>query len=85
MLTERKKDNNLFEAMAAINEHYEINYDEVAEHFNTLSTLKVHLYQRARRFVKYCEVELDVRPDSPDFSEEFIQITATPVPPGANR
>ena len=142
VLTERKKDNNLFEAMAAINERfaklqdtlgaamrhslllsgeqadsfikvlaifeknqvirsiqdwqvartarnlaahdYEINYDEVAEHFNTLSTLKVHLYQTARRFVKYCETELDVRPDSPDFSEEFIQITATLVPPGAN-
>ncbi len=54
---------------------YEINYDDVAEHFNTLNTLTRNLYQTARRFVIYCESELGVCPGSPDFSEEFYLIT----------
>ncbi len=54
---------------------YEINYDDVAEHFNTLNTLTRNLYQTARRFVVYCESDLGVCPGSPDFSEEFYLIT----------
>ncbi len=54
---------------------YEINYADVADHFNTLNTLTRNLYQTARRFVIYCESELGVCPGSPDFSEEFYLIT----------
>ena len=133
VLTARKKDNDLFEALAAINERfaklqdtlgsamrhslllsgeqadgflkvlaifeknqvirsvedwqvartarnlaahdYEINYDEVAEHFNTLRALTRSIYQTARRFVVYCETELGVHPSSHDFSVEFDVIT----------
>lgn len=54
---------------------YEIAYGEVAEHFNNLHTLKVSLYQIARRFILYCESELGVHPGSPDFHDEFMAIT----------
>ncbi len=54
---------------------YEISYDEVADHFNTLQTLTSTLYQIARRFIIYCEQELGICPHSPDFSEEFYLIT----------
>ncbi len=133
VLTVRKKDNDLFEALAAINERfaklqdtlgsamrhslllsgeqadsfikvlaifeknqvirsvedwqiartarnlaahdYEINYDDVADHFNTLNALTPSLYQTAKRFIVYCETELKIAPCSPDFSEEFCLIT----------
>lgn len=132
-LTARKKDNRLFESLAAINERfaklqdtlgaamrhslllsgeqadsfikvltifeknrvvdsvedwqvaraarnlaahdYETSYEEVAEHFNTLRNLERGLYGVARRFVTYCETELNVVPASPDFAEEFFLIT----------
>jgi hypothetical protein len=47
---------------------YEINYDDVADHFNTLNTLTPNLYQTAKRFIVYCETELKISPCSPDFS-----------------
>jgi hypothetical protein len=133
VLNERKKDNDLFEALSAINERfaklqdtlgsamrhsllfsgeqadsfikvlaifeknrviesveewqvartarnlaahdYEVNYDEVAEHFNTLHALKQNLCQTERRFIVYCETEIGIRPGTPDFSEEFDLIT----------
>lgn len=133
VLTLRKKDNDLFEALAAINERfaklqdtlgsamrhslllsgeqadsflkvlaifektqvihsieewqvartarnlaahdYEINYDDVADHFNTLHSLTNSLYHTARRFIVYCEKELGISPCSPDFTEEFYLIT----------
>jgi hypothetical protein len=53
---------------------YEINYDDVADHFNTLHALTNSLYHTARRFIGYCEKELGIRPSSPDFSEEFYLI-----------
>jgi len=132
-LTLRKKDNDLFEALAAINERfaklqdtlgsamrhslllsgeqadsfikvlsifeknqvirsieewqvartarnlaahdYEINYGDVADHFNTLYSLTNNLYQIARRFVVYCKNELKICPSSTDFSDEFYMIT----------
>ena len=133
VLTLRKKDNDLFEALSAINERfaklqdtlgsamrhslllsgeqadsfikvlaifeknqvihsveewqvartarnlaahdYEISYDDVADHFNTLHTLTHTLYQIARRFIIYCKKELGISPSTPDFSEEFYLIT----------
>ncbi len=133
-LSDRKKDNDLFEAIAAINERfsklqdtlgsamrhslllsgeqassfikilaifekngvissiddwqvartarnlaahdYEIDYNEVAEHFNALHTLKPGLFQAARRFVQYAEQELGIAPASADFASEFAVITA---------
>ena len=133
VLTVRKKDNDLFEALAAINERfaklqdtlgsamrhslllsgeqadsfikvlaifeknqvirsveewqvartarnlaahdYEINYADVAGHFNTLHDLSHNLYQIARRFIDYCKTELGISPSSPDFSDEFYLIT----------
>ena len=133
VLTLRKKDNDLFEALAAINERfaklqdtlgsamrhsllfsgehadsfikvlaifeknqvirsveewqvartarnlaahdYEINYEDVADHFNTLNELTPSLYQTAKRLIDYCEKELEICPRSPDFSEEFCLIT----------
>jgi hypothetical protein len=136
-LAERKKDNDLFEALAAINERfsklqdtlgaamrhslllsgeqadsfikilaifekngvissiddwqtartarnlaahdYEIDYDDVAEHFNALHLLKPSLFQTARRFVHYAEHELGIAPASADFASEFAQITGNGV------
>ncbi len=133
VLTLQKKDNNLFEALAAINQRfaklqdtlgsamrhslllsgeqadsfikvlaifeknqvihsveewqvartarnlaahdYEIDYSDVADHFNTLHTLTINLYQIARRFVIYCEQELGICPRTSDFSDEFYLIT----------
>ena len=54
---------------------YEINYADVADHFNTLNTLTRNLSQTARRFVIYCESELGICPRTLDFSEEFYLIT----------
>ena len=54
---------------------YEISYDDVADHFNTLHTLTHTLYQIARRFIIYCKKELGISPSTPDFSEEFYLIT----------
>lgn len=59
---------------------YETNYEIVADHFNTLHALQVDLYGVAARFVHYCESELRVQPSSPDFSAEFVQITAGACP-----
>lgn len=133
-LSDRKKDNDLFEAIAAINERfaklqdtlgsamrhslllsgeqassfikilaifekngvissiddwqiartarnlaahdYEIDYNEVAEHFNALHALKSGLFKAAQRFVQYAEQELGIAPASADFASEFAAITA---------
>lgn len=54
---------------------YEIDYQTVAEHFNTLHTLQPDLYRMAARFVAYCHIQLHANPISPDFSDDFHQIT----------
>lgn len=54
---------------------YETDYAVVAEHFNTLHSLKPSMYGVARRFVAYCEEQLSIKPISVDFAEEFFQIT----------
>jgi len=134
-LSARKKDNDLFEALAAINERfsklqdtigsamrhslqlsgeqadsfmkvlvifekngvvqsiedwqvaraarnlaahdYEIDYNEVAQHFNALHELKPALYQTANRFVRYASQDLAIAPASADFASEFAAITRT--------
>ena len=104
MLTSRKKDTDLFEALAAVNERfsklqdtlgaaidewqiartarnlaahdYEVDYKAVAEHFNTLHDLKAGLNATAGRFVVYCESQLSVGPQSPDFASEFLAIVS---------
>ena len=55
---------------------YETDYNEVAEHFNTLHTIKPGLYQTAARFVQYTRQELGVHAASADFASEFAVITA---------
>jgi len=134
-LTARKKDNDLFEALAAVNERfsklqdtigsamrhslqlsgeqadsfikvlaifekngvvlsiedwqvaraarnlaahdYQIDYKEVAQHFNALHAIKPALCQTGSRFVQYAEQELSIAPASADFASEFAAITAT--------
>jgi hypothetical protein len=56
---------------------YETDYSLVAEHFNALHGLKPDLWQVSARFVRYCEIELNVRPSSADFAAEFSSITST--------
>lgn len=56
---------------------YEIEYSEVAQHFNALHLLKPDLYKIAGRFVRYAKLELGIAPSSAYFSNEFASIAAT--------
>lgn len=56
---------------------YETNYFQIAEHFNGLRELSVVLYQIAGRFTVFCALELEIKPASADFSNEFIQIVTS--------
>ena len=98
-LQAHKKDNALFEALAAVNERfaklqdtlgsamrhslilsgahdYETDYEQVAQHFNSLHSLTPDLFAAAYRFVKYSADVLGVGPLSSDFAPEFEQITS---------
>ena len=55
---------------------YEIEYSEVAQHFNALHMLNPDLYKIAGRFVSYSKQELGIAPSSADFSSEFASISA---------
>ncbi len=55
--------------------HYDIDYANIAEHFNTLQTLIPMLYMTAVRFLKFCQQSLDIVPKQADFSTEFMLIT----------
>ena len=55
---------------------YEIEFSEVAQHFNALHMLKPDLYKIAGRFVRYAKQELGIAPSSADFSNEFASIAA---------
>ena len=55
---------------------YEIEYSEVAQHFNALHMLKPELYKTAGRFVRYAKQELGIAPSSADFTNEFGSILA---------
>lgn len=53
---------------------YEIEYAEIADHFNSLHTLTPLLYASAARFLSYCQEILSIEPKPGDFSADFILI-----------
>lgn len=53
---------------------YETDYDEIAEHFNTLHQLSGMLYGTAKRLLAMCEQTLTLSPTSDDFNNEFNAI-----------
>lgn len=55
---------------------YDIEYRDIASHFNTLHELKPRLYQAAVNFLLHCKMQLDIKPGSDDFAAEFFSITA---------
>jgi hypothetical protein len=55
---------------------YETDYEAVAEHFNSLHSLKASLLRTAGQFMQYCDSQLKVGPSSQDFAVEFERITA---------
>ena len=57
---------------------YDIEYAEIAKHFNTLCELTDSLYGDAVRFLRYCEENLAVTPAYGDFANEFTGITRNP-------
>lgn len=56
---------------------YDIQYRDIAAHFNTLHELRPVLYQTALAFIGHCETHLTVAPATNDFAEEFVEITTT--------
>lgn len=59
---------------------YETDYNEVAQHFNTLHELTPELYATALRFIQYSEAHLHIQPEGLDFSGDFHRITAALSP-----
>lgn len=53
---------------------YEIEYTEIADHFNSLRSLTPMLYTSAARFLSYCLETLGIEPRKADFSNEFLMI-----------
>jgi hypothetical protein len=53
---------------------YEIEYAEIADHFNSLQALTPSLYRSAVRFLNYCQEILGIEPKQGDFSADFISI-----------
>ena len=60
---------------------YELDYAMIANHFNTLHSLRPYLYRAANRFQHYCKDCLELVPSSGDFSAEFTEITESGVNP----
>lgn len=56
---------------------YDIEYAEIADHFNSLQTLIPLLYISAVRFLNYCQETLGIEPKQADFSTEFMLIVKT--------
>ena len=56
---------------------YEIEYEEIADHFNSLQTLTPLLYISTIHFLNYCKKTLGIEPKQGDFSAEFISIVKT--------
>lgn len=54
---------------------YEIEYTEIADHFNSLMSLTPMLYISAVRFLDYCQEKLVIEPRKADFTNEFMMIT----------
>lgn len=55
---------------------YETEYEEIADHFNSLHELIPSLYGTAYRFVAYCQNVLGVVPKRGDFLKDFQTICA---------
>jgi hypothetical protein len=55
---------------------YELEYVEIAEHFNQLHELAPALYRQAGRLLTFCEEQLHVTPVRGDFVEEFRAVVA---------
>jgi hypothetical protein len=53
---------------------YDIEYAEIADHFNSLQVLTPLLYKSADRFLNYCQEALGIEPKQADFSTEFMSI-----------
>lgn len=56
---------------------YETDYEDVAEHFNTVHSLTPVLYATARRLIDTCGDALQIAPATADFTSEFARITAS--------
>lgn len=54
----------------------ETDYDQVAQHFNSLHGLTPDLFAAAHRFVSYSANVLNIGPASSDFAQEFMAITS---------
>jgi hypothetical protein len=54
---------------------YETDYNEVAQHFNTLHELTPELYATALRFIQYSDAHLHIQPEGLDFADDFHRIT----------
>ena len=55
---------------------YEIEYADIADHFNSLQTLIPELYKSATRFLVYCHEALGIEPKQDDFSADFMSIVS---------
>lgn len=53
---------------------YETDYEQIAEHFNTLHALSPVLYSTAGRLVRLCQQHLHLTPARGDFASEFNTI-----------
>jgi hypothetical protein len=56
---------------------YETEYQETAQHFNSLYELRPFLYRTAQRFVAHCKAVLGITPTHPDFEAAFQNIVDT--------
>jgi archaellum component FlaD/FlaE len=54
---------------------YDIEYADIADHFNSLKTLTPWLYISALRFESFCREQLGIEAKQADFTTEFINIT----------
>ncbi|MGD0958606.1 MAG: hypothetical protein ABSB19_02230 [Methylomonas sp.] len=57
--------------------NYDIEYAEIADHFNSINDLSSLLYMSADRFLVYCRETLAIEPEQGDFSAEFFSIVST--------
>lgn len=55
---------------------YETEYEEIADHFNSLHELTPSLYGNAYRFAVYCQTVLGVVPKRGDYLKDFQTICA---------
>lgn len=56
---------------------YDVQYAEIAAHFNGLHELRPVLFATAGRFVAHCRDDLGITPASDDFTADFASATST--------